>query len=155
MYLLLRFMIGLLFIPAGAFACFPCMPWLTYNSEFQIVSRERQSSESNADVRLFLIKKVEPGYISPIKLSCLSEYGIGQQIWSGKTNRSGKIDPSIMASGTYWMAIKSEREEGVYIITIPDKRDHKSKTLKLEISEGGLVNNKCGVEPIELFFKDR
>jgi hypothetical protein len=149
------FTVGMLLLPVGSFACFPCMPWETYNPVFQIFSREKQRSESRAGVRLFLTKNVEPGYTSLIKLSCLSEYGIGKQIWSAKTKRSGKIDLSSMASGTYWIAIKTEREEGVYIIIIPEKRDHKSKPLKLEISEGGLVNNKCGVEPIELFFNDR
>ncbi len=149
---LLRFIIVLLLLPVGAFACFPCLGLATNNPVFQIFSREKQGAESKAQVRLFLTKKVEPGQESPIKLSCLSEYGIGEQIWSGNTKNNGKIDLRIIVPGTYWLAIKSNSEEGVYILDILKDHDRKAKTWKLEISNGGLVNNKCGVEPIEYFF---
>lgn len=149
---LCRVIIGLLLFQAGAFACFPCTPLGTHNPAVQIFSREKQHGESTAEVRLFLTKEVEPNYKSPVKLSCLSEYGIGEQIWSGKTKRNGEIDLRSIAPGVYWVAIKSKSEEGVYILAILKERDLNSEPWKLEISEGGLVNNKCGVEPIEFFF---
>ena len=103
-------------------------------------------------MKLFLTKNVDPGQESPIKLSCLSTYGIVEQIWSGTTKKNGVVDLSKIAPGTYWLAIKGKSEEGVYIFEILKERDRKTKPWKLEISDGGLVNNKCGIEPIEYFF---
>jgi hypothetical protein len=127
------------------------MPLGIENPVIQIFSRENQRAVSNAEAGLFLTKNVDPGYKSPVELTCLSDYGIGEKLWSGKTQTNGEIDLRSLKPGTYWMAIKSKNEEAVYVI-IPAKEYDPNEKWKLEISEGGLVNNKCGVEPIDLFF---
>lgn len=148
---------GTLLSPVVALACQPCTPLILQGSRVRIVLSPQLVERgdvliTDARIRVSRVRKLGPDEKPRQSLSCLTSYEVGDEVLSTRTDKKGTISLKQLPAGTYWLAIRGSVAQAVYVIEIPDGRKQ-SGTLTLTASDGGLVNNKCGIEPIEYFFK--
>ena len=138
-------------------ACQPCVIIELHNPFIRILSKQSTVENDilvpNAKIRVFRTVELKAGEKGRQELSCLSSFEIGKKVWSGKTDKNGTISLRKIPAGQYWIAIKSKDEEAVYVVMIPPDLEASDIPVNFEVRDGGIVMNKCGIEPIEYFFR--
>ncbi len=142
---------------ADALACQPCTILELHGSRVRVVVAPRFVERtdvflSGAEVRILRVRKLAQGEKPRQSLSCLSAYEIGAPVWSGKTDKNGAFTLKFVPAGRYWVAVKGQVAQAVYVVEVIERRAREGAST-LSASDGGLVNNKCGIEPIDYFFK--
>lgn len=141
---------------AQGWACQPCVSIGLEAASVRIIVGPRLVGESDvplaqAQVRVFTVRKLRADEEPRQLLSCLTSMEIGKPVWKGKTDRHGRFRLAHIPEGTYWLAIRAKSAEAVYVIELP-KESERQNEVELIASPGGMVNNKCDIEPIRYFF---
>ena len=86
------------------------------------------------------------------QLSCLTTFEIGKVVQRGHPNKEGKFSLPALPDGKYWIAARGKKLQAVYMVIVKKGVLLRSRPRFL-VTREGLVNNKCDIEPIDLFFK--